>query len=71
MTAPERGRGAFDVVGVGVAACAACCAAPLLGLLAASGLVTVAGVALFGAVGLLALVPLSLWWGRRRHRAVR
>ena len=36
------------IIGVGVAACAACCAGPILGVLAAIGLGTAAGIALFG-----------------------
>jgi hypothetical protein len=59
----------LGVVGIGVAACAACCAAPLLGVLAATGLFTVAGLAAFGIAGLLVLVPAALWWYRRRLRA--
>ncbi len=42
-----------SIVGVGVAACAACCAGPILGFLAAIGLGTAAGLALFGAVAIL------------------
>ncbi|MGH9249851.1 MAG: hypothetical protein ACRD0W_10095 [Acidimicrobiales bacterium] len=56
------------VVGIGVAACAACCAGPVLGFLAATGMFTVAGVAAIGAVGLLVLVPAALWWIRRSVR---
>ena len=41
------------IIGVGVAACAACCAGPILGFLAAIGLGTAAGIALFGTVALL------------------
>ena len=42
----------FVLIGAGAAACAVCCAAPILGLLAAIGLGTVLGVAVFGVVGL-------------------
>jgi len=56
------------IAGVGVAACAVCCAGPILGFLAAIGLGTAAGFALFGAaallLGALALVIVL----RRRHR---
>ena len=69
MSTPSTRRGAFNVVGVGAVACVACCAGPILGFLAAAGLLTVAGVAAFGAVGLLVLVPVALWWNRRRQRA--
>lgn len=56
------------VVGVGVAACAVCCAGPILGFLAAIGLGMAAGFALFGtatlAIGALASVVVL----RRRRR---
>jgi antitoxin (DNA-binding transcriptional repressor) of toxin-antitoxin stability system len=61
--------GGLRVAGIGVAACAACCAGPILGFVAATGLFTVAGIAAFGLVGLLVLVPASLWWYRRHRRA--
>lgn len=58
------------VVGVGAVACAACCAGPILGFLAAIGLGTAAGFALFGtaalAVGALTTVIVLR---RRRRRA--
>ena len=58
------------VLGVGAAACAACCAGPILGFLAAIGLGTAAGFALFGAaaiaVGAIATVIVVR---RRRRRA--
>ena len=44
------------IMGVGVAACAVCCAGPILGVLAAIGLGTAAGFALFF-VGLVVTVP--------------
>lgn len=65
---PGKG-GRLRVAGIGVAACAACCAGPVVGFLAATGLFTVAGVATFGVAGLLVLVPAALWWYRRRRRA--
>lgn len=58
------------VVGVGVAACAACCAGPILGVLAALGLSTAAGVALFGTVALLiGAVAVGFVLVRRRKSA--
>ena len=63
------GKDGVGVVGIGVAACAACCAGPILGFVAATGLYTVAGVAAVGAAGLLVLVPAGVWWHRRRRRA--
>jgi hypothetical protein len=57
------------IVGVGAAACAACCAGPILGLLAGIGLTAAAATFVFGAsaliVGVLA-VPMVL---RHRTRA--
>ncbi|MEP7203092.1 MAG: hypothetical protein ABI894_10805 [Ilumatobacteraceae bacterium] len=47
----RKGEGAL--IGAGVAACAVCCAGPIVGVLAAIGLGTLAGVALFGSVGLV------------------
>ena len=48
---PKRENAA--IVGVGVAACAACCAGPILGVLAAVGVGTAAGLALFGTVAVV------------------
>lgn len=58
----------FGVLGVGAAACAACCAGPILAFLAAAGMFTAAGVALFGVFGLVVLVPAVAWHLRRRRR---
>lgn len=61
------------VVGLGVAACTACCAGPILGFIATLGLGTAAGVALFGSAGLLlgALGLMVLVRYRRRQAAAR
>ena len=64
----RQGKDAMGAVGVGVAACAACCAGPILGVLAATGLSTVAGIALFGVAGLAVLVPATAWYRSRRRR---
>ena len=59
-------------LGVGVAACAACCAGPIAGFLAAIGLGTVVGVAVFGIIGLLIAVlaiPVLIRHRRRRGGA--
>ena len=64
--APRAGLG---LLGVGVAACAACCAAPIAGFLAASGVASLIGAALFGIVGLAAgLAVAGVLWARRRRR---
>jgi hypothetical protein len=67
MSATETKKTGFSVLGLGAAACAACCAASMVGLLAATGLFTVAGIATFGLAGLLVLIPAALWWTRRRQ----
>jgi hypothetical protein len=60
------------LVGAGVAACAVCCAAPILGFFAAIGLGTVLGVAAFGAIGLcIAAVGIVVLMRRRRRQATR
>ena len=65
MSATKRGTG---ILGFGVAACAACCAGPILAFLAAIGVGTALGFAVFGvaglAVALLAIVPIM----RRRRQ---
>ncbi len=58
------------IIGVGVAACAVCCAGPILGVLAAIGLGTAAGIALFGTIALLVGAATAMHvLGRRRRRA--
>jgi mercuric ion transport protein len=58
------------IVGVGVAACAVCCAGPILGVLAAIGLGTAAGFALFGTVAIvIGAVLIAFVVVRRRRRA--
>ncbi len=56
------------IVGVGAVACAACCAGPVLGFLAALAAGTVLGVALFGVVGLVVAIIGISWLIRRRRR---
>lgn len=57
------------IVGVGVAACVVCCAGPILGVLAAIGLGTVAGFALFGALAIVVGASvLAVVLVRRRRR---
>lgn len=58
------------LAGVGVAACAVCCAGPILGVLAAIGIGTAAGFALFGAAAvLIGGAVAALVVVRRRRRA--
>ena len=58
------------LVGVGVAACAVCCAGPILGFLAAIGLGTALGVAVFGVGALIVGAAIAVFViVRRRRRA--
>lgn len=65
MSAKQDGAA---VVGFGAAACAVCCAGPILGFLAAIGIGTAVGFALFGLVGLAIAVVIGLELYRRRQR---
>jgi drug/metabolite transporter (DMT)-like permease len=56
------------LVGAGAAACAVCCAGPILGFFAAIGIGTVLGVAVFGAIGLVVAVVGVIVLMRRRRR---
>ena len=56
------------IVGVGVAACAVCCAGPILGVLAAIGLGTAAGFALFGTIAIVVGVAIMAFVVIRRRR---
>jgi hypothetical protein len=56
------------IAGAGAAACAVCCAGPVLGFLAAIGLGTIAGVLLFGVAGLaIAVLGVAIVVYRRRR----
>ncbi len=58
------------IVGVGAIACAACCAGPILGFLAAIGLGTAAGLALFGTAAIVfGAVAIVVVLRRTRRRA--
>jgi hypothetical protein len=64
---PKAGLG---VLGLGAAACAACCAGPILGFLAATGIASVFGAVVFGAMGLIAVLAVAaVLLVRRRNRA--
>lgn len=57
------------IVGVGVAACAVCCAGPILGVLAAIGLGTAAGFALFGTLAIVLGAAAAAFVVVRRRRS--
>ena len=68
MSAKKKDNAA--IVGVGVAACAVCCAGPILAVLVAIGLGTAAGFALFGTVAIvIGAVLIAFVVVRRRRRA--
>ncbi len=56
------------IIGVGVAACAVCCAVPILGFLAVIGLGTAAGFALFGTIAIVVGAALTAFLMIRRNR---
>lgn len=56
------------LIGAGAAACAVCCAGPIVGFLAAIGLGTVLGVAMFGTIGLAVAAVGMIVMVRRRRR---
>lgn len=58
------------IFGVGIAACAACCTGPILGVLAAIGVGTAAGFALIGtAAVMIGAAAVAFVVVRRRRRA--
>ena len=58
------------IVGAGVAACAVCCAGPILGFLAAIGLGTAVGAVLWGAIAVVIGAAVAMFVVmRRRQRA--
>jgi hypothetical protein len=59
-------RAGLGAIGVGAAACAACCAGPIVGFLTAIGVASVLGAAMFGMVGLLAVLAVAAVAWRRR-----
>jgi len=66
---PSARREGLGLLGLGAAACVACCAGPILAFL---GGLTIAGLAstlLFGAAGLaVAVIAGASWWAIRRRR---
>lgn len=65
----KKANGAL--IGVGVAACAVCCVGPILGVLAAIGIGTGVGYALFGVGALVvgAVIAAYVVLRRRRRRS--
>ena len=67
MNEKSSQREGAALVGVGVLACAACCAGPIIGFLAAIGLGTAVGVAMFGAIAVVVGGIALLFVLRRPH----
>lgn len=66
-------KGGFKVARVGVVACAACCAGPIVGLFTATGLATIAGFVMSGVAAIVlgaVMVALFLWARSRKRAAV-
>jgi hypothetical protein len=70
MTERREGAATTGALVVAGAACAACCAGPILGVIAAIAGLGAIGVALFGAVALLVIAPLATYLIARRRRRV-
>jgi len=66
MATDEAKKGA-GILGLGAAACAACCAGPILGVIAAAGLLTTAAYIAVGAIGLAIAIPVAVWTVRRKR----
>ena len=74
MTSNDRNNGTHRstgrILGVGALACVVCCIGPILGLLGAIGIATIAGVLAFGIAGLtIALLAIPVVHRRRSARA--
>jgi Flp pilus assembly protein TadB len=68
---PDR-RSGLGVLGAGAAACAACCAGPIIGFLASTGVATLLGAVAFGVAGVVAaLAGAAVLRLRRRRRRQR
>lgn len=67
----KRHKGGFSVLGLGAAACVACCAGPILVFLGGIGVLGVASTWLIGGVGLLiaAAAAVAVLVGRRRQQS--
>ncbi|MGH9213815.1 MAG: hypothetical protein ACRD2C_24550 [Acidimicrobiales bacterium] len=63
-------KASLGVLGAGAAACAACCAGPILGFLAATGIASVLGAIVFGVVGVVVVLAVAtvIWQRRRRQQ---
>ena len=67
--AGRTSRQSTGILGVGAAACAACCAGPVIAFLAAASIGTLIGIALFGVAGIAVAIFAGLALLRRRRGA--
>lgn len=73
MSEHAQSKSTFGIVGVGAAACAACCAGPLLAIIGGITIAGLAGTLFLGAVSLVAVVAAAVGYfavHRRRQAAV-
>lgn len=70
MDTPDPKAG-IGVLGAGAAACAACCAGPIVGFLTATGIASLLGAVVFGTVGMLVVLAVVAMLDRRRRRRTR
>jgi hypothetical protein len=69
----ERERSGFGIIGVGAAACAVCCAGPLLAVLGGLSVAGLAAMLVVGGIGLVIAVSAAAAFvivHRRRERCV-
>jgi len=70
MTTPQARRDGFGILGIGAAACVACCAGPILGVLGGLSILGLASTFVVGLAGLAvtiaAVVGVALILARRR-----
>jgi hypothetical protein len=67
MESPDP-KASLGVLGAGAAACAACCAGPVLGFLAATGIASILGALVVGTLGLLIALAVAAIVHQRRRR---
>lgn len=71
MKTNNKPVGTGAIVGVGAAACAACCVGPIIGLVSALGIGTALSGLIFGAAGLIIAGAVALLLVHRRRRGQR
>jgi hypothetical protein len=67
----DDSRRGLGILGLGAAACAVCCAGPILAFLGGLGLAGLAGTFLFGGIGLIAVAIAAVGYIAVRRRTTR